>query len=269
MVFQLQTRNRLWEFRKILKRGPFSNEIWIEYGSFKVSNSGIWQVVVFLMQKIGRTGYIEEKSKYLVRVRPTMCENWQFCGGSNVGNWICKPAGKWRYVACWGILQFSNRNAKNNNFARKYVKMGFLAPFLGMTSAWRNWQGSGMAGWCGDGCMGWLGRMMRWPYWIRGEMVVNISVDITADTRAEIASSKQFYRTAYCTGVVIVSGHSMQWESDMRPWYGAIPLTISETMIRTAKGFWYRREPSDGRSQIRRQTKRQDVGMITMRPVDY
>jgi len=75
MVFQLQTRNRLWEFRKILKRGPFSNEIWIEYGSFKVSNSGIWQVVVFLMQKIGRTGYIEEKSKYLVRVRPTMCEN--------------------------------------------------------------------------------------------------------------------------------------------------------------------------------------------------
>jgi len=41
-------------------------------------------------------------------------------------------------------------------------------------------------------------------------MAVDVDADVIDDAGMGIESGKQFYRTAYCTGVVIVSGHPMQ-----------------------------------------------------------
>lgn len=145
---------------------------------------------------------------------------------------------------------------KNDDFARNVWKMGLLAPF-----SWNDVSMTSLAG------PGYSGMMWRWMYgltWKGDEAATSNKWWNDGwrrcwrkhDASAETEGGKWFYRTAFCTGAVSVSGSPMQWEQDTRPWYGGNTTGISEANVRIAGWFRNRREPSDGRAQIRRWTKR-------------
>jgi len=79
---------------------------------------------------------------------------------------------------------------------------------------------------------------------------------------------KQFYRTAFGTGLVSIRGRLIQLEADTHPRENVNRLTISGANGRTAGGVRNRRGPSDGRARIRRMTGSENANMIRRDPAN-
>jgi len=72
---------------------------------------------------------------------------------------------------------------------------------------------------------------------MNGDMRDDEGADITMTWGAETECSKWFYRTAFCTGAVCVSGSPTQWEQDTFPLYDGKTTAISEANGRTPGRF--------------------------------